>query len=81
MTTKSRLYKFLFEIPYFGKKLKLIEPGYYYSTIPGIEVIKKRSASIFSKSEESIKKNVNLIKQFLFVLRTNDVGIIWIRKN
>jgi len=72
MTIKSQLHQLIFDIPYFGKRLKLLkdcgfEPGHYYSTIPDLEDIQKRRASIFNKSEESIK-SINLNKQFQFEL-------------
>jgi len=72
MTIKSQLHQLIFDIPYFGKRLKLLkdcgfEPGHYYSTIPDLEDIQKRRASIFNKSEQSIK-SINLNKQFQFEL-------------
>ena len=64
--------KLLLKVPYFGKKLKMLDdcgytPGHYYSPIPDLDDIKKRRASIFKKDGIDLK-GIDLHKEEQFAL-------------
>jgi len=72
MSINSFLYKTLLKLPYFGNKLKILDncgylPGHYYSPIPDLEDIRKRSATIFKKTDIEVK-GINLRKEEQFAL-------------
>ena len=78
MNIRSALHQVLLSVPYFGKKLKLLdacgfEPGHYYSTIPDLNEIKSRRNAIFNKNEKLLK-GIDLLKQNQFELLKEFAG-------
>ena len=68
----SFLQKILLRLPYFGKKLQLLDdcgytPGHYYSPIPDLKDIKNRRATIFKKPGADLK-GIDLRKEEQFEL-------------
>ncbi len=60
MNIRSAFHKVILNVPYFGKKIKLLEscgyePGHYYSTIPDLDEIQKRKTEIFNKNGKQLQ--------------------------
>ncbi len=72
MSKGGPIHNLIRKLPYFGKKIQLLEscgyePGHYYSPIPDLEDIRRRKETIFKKSNIDLK-GIDIRREAQFAL-------------